>query len=231
MRLVLKLQMRASFPQIYLGLAVVTVVVFRLVLPEQFRGWLLPALLLGEQGVVALTLVAAHVYLERNEGSVSALAVTPLSGGEYVAALVVGSSIFPSLSGALVWAGVLGVDVRALMILPPLFLLSALSGLLGVALAGRFYQFTAFLLGTPPAVGLIVLPALSYFEVVPRWAFVWLPSHWSLYGFAALTGSEPEWTSWLFSVVVPLLFCWAMFPWVSRVYRGRIRYRLDPVHE
>ena len=231
-RLVLTLQARAYFPHVYLAVAVVTVAAFRLAVPEEWWTRLLPPLLLGEQGVVALTLVAAQIYLERNEGSVAALAVTPLRSAEYVAALVVASSVLPCLSRLILWAGLLGFDSRAVLVVAPLFLLSLLSGLLGLAVTGRFFQFTTFLLGgSVPAAGLLILPALSYFEIVPRWVFAWLPSDSALYAFAALTASQLDMTVWLRSVVVLLLFCCAAFPLVARVYRGRIRYRLDPAHE
>ncbi len=232
LRMILTLQARNYFPHVYLGLAVATLLAFRYAVPHDVALWLLPPFVLGEQAVLAMILVAAHVYLERNEGSVTALAVTPLRSGEYVGALVVGSSVFACASGAVIWAGVVGLDLRVVLLLPPLLLMSILSGLLGLAFATRFSEFTSFLLaGSAPGAAVISLPVLPYFDVAPRWAFVWLPSDAALQAFALCTRPEPALAAWLGYTAVLAAFAAAGFAWVIRLYRDRVRYRLEPVYE
>ena len=232
LRLILVLQWRAYFPHVYLGLALMTLAAFRFAVPPEWTPLLLPAFLLGEQGIIAMTLVAAHLYLERNEGSLTALAVTPLGSAEYVAALVLGTSVFACVSGALIWAGAIGLDARVGLLVPPLLLLSVFSGLLGLSFATRFDEFTSFLmLGAVPAAGVIGLPLLSYFGVVPYWTFAWLPSDWALRAFGLLTEGAPDLQLWLGCVGAIALFCAVAFPLVSRLYQVRIRERLEPVYE
>jgi fluoroquinolone transport system permease protein len=220
-RLVLAVQTRAYFPHIYLAIAVLTVAALRFLIPEEAAFVLLPIFLVSEQGVVAMVLVGAHIYLERNEGSTAALAVTPLRSSEYLVALVFGSSVFACVSGAVIWAGVVGLDMRVALLMPPLLLLSVFSGLVGVGLTSRFGEFTGFLMGGAVTGTMILsLPFLSYLAVTPRWSFAWLPSDWALNAFAALLSSEPSLVRWCVYSVVLGLFCLAAFLVVLRRYRA-----------
>ena len=232
MHLILTLQARAFFPHMYMGLALLTVAAFHFVIPLELAAWLVPLFLFGEQGVVAVTLVGAHVFLDRNEGSATALAVTPLGTGEYVASLVLASSIFPTISGCVIWLGVIGFDERVALLAAPLFLLSLLSALIGVGLATRFSEFTSFLLGgAVPATFVLGLPAFTYLEVLPRWSFVWLPSDWALHVFALLTKPDLALGAWCGYTCVLILACAAAGRVVSDQYQSRIRYSLERVYE
>jgi hypothetical protein len=111
-QLVLTVQWRARFPQIYFGVAILAVVVFRTLIPAELVPLAVPPFLFGEPGSLGILMVAAQRYMERGERSVVALAVTPLTSGEYVSALIFGSAIVPTLATAMIQAGVLGVDAR-----------------------------------------------------------------------------------------------------------------------
>ena len=87
------------------------------------------------------------------------------------------------------------------------------------------------LLGAVPAAGIISLPYLSYFGIVPKWSFVWLPSDWALRAFGSLGQPEPDLRLWLGCVLAGAAFCAAAFPVVARQYRLRIRERLEPAYE
>ena len=164
LRLVWLVQARSYFYHVYFGLAVLTVLAFRLALPESFVAPALPLFLLGEPGMMGLFMVAAHLYYGLNEGSVHAVAVTPLGNGEIVTALAVGSAVVPTAAGVLIFGGVIGVDLRLVWLVPPLFLMAVVSGLLGLATATFFDEFTRFILGSIP----IMLAALPARAGLPR---------------------------------------------------------------
>jgi hypothetical protein len=146
--------------------------------------------------------------------------VTPLRSSEYLIALVFGSSVFACVSGAVIWAGVVGLDMRVAVLMPPLLLLSVFSGLVGVGLTSRFGEFTSFLMGAMTGTMTLSLPFLSYLAVTPRWSFAWLPSDWALNAFAALLPPEPSLARWCVYSVVLGLFCLAAFTVVLRGYRA-----------
>jgi hypothetical protein len=164
LRLFLSVQWRCRFPHVYLALAIPTILVFRFAIPGEFAESLVPAFLFGEPGSLALTLVAAQAYLERNERSVTALAVTPLRSGEYVLGLVLATAVVATLAGTAVQTGVFGVDRRLVLLIPPLFLTATLAGFLGLGLSACFPEFTRFLIaGLMPAMLVLSLPYASYF--------------------------------------------------------------------
>jgi hypothetical protein len=195
LRLFLLVQNRARFPLIYFGLAAVTVVFFRFGLSGEMASRLLPAFLLGEPGFLGFYLVAAQSYLERNEGSVTALQVTPLRGWEYVAAMVCASALVATGAGIFILLATFSwIDLRwtflVLLCVPALFLTATLFGFVGFALSGYVSEFTRFIVAAAPVSLLIFLPMLSYFQLVPRWMFAWIPSDAALFSFAYLFGTQ-----------------------------------------
>jgi fluoroquinolone transport system permease protein len=227
-QLFLLAQWRCRFPHVYLGMALLTVLAFRLAIPEHYAESLVPAFLLAEPGTLALTLVAAQAYLERGERSVTALAVTPLRSGEYVFALVLASALVATLAGMLIQGGVLGVDRRPLLLLLPLLLTTTLAGLLGLGLSAHFSEFTRFLVGGLfPAILVIELPYLSYFGLVSRPAFVWVPSDAALFSLANLARPDPD--ALLYALYAALLLGYNViaFRWARRSFQERVRERLE----
>jgi fluoroquinolone transport system permease protein len=227
-RLFLLAQWRCRFPHVYLGMAALTVLAFRLAIPERYAPSMVPAFLLAEPGTLALTLVAAQSYLERGERSVTALAVTPLRSGEYVFAVVLASALVATLAGTLIQAGVLGVDLRLVLLIPPLLLTATLAGFLGIGLSARFSEFTRFLVGgLMPAMLVIQLPFLSYFELAPRLAFVWIPSDAALFGLANLARPDPALTQYALYAALLLGYNAVAFRWARRSFQERVRERLE----
>ena len=226
-RLFLLTQQRARFPQIYFGVAVLTVAAFRAFLVEDTIITLLPVFLLGEPGTLGFVLVAAHVYLERNEKSVVALCVTPLKGWVYVAAVVVASAVVATGAGVVVQAGSIGFDGRLGLLVPVLFLSATLFGFIGFAIAGYFSEFTRFLLGAGPIGLLILLPLLSYFELASRWSYAWMPSDAALYGFATLVQHPSVSGDYLLYAGLLLVYNVVAFRWAVAVYHSRMRTRLE----
>jgi len=228
LRLFLLAQWRCRFPHVYLGMALLTVLAFRLAIPEQYTQSLLPAFLLGEPGTLALTLVAAQAFLERGDRSVTALAVTPLRSGEYVFAMVLASALLATLAGLLIQGGVLGVDLRLVLLLPPLLLTATLAGFAGLGLSTRFSEFTGFLVGgLMPAMVLIELPYLSYFELAPRLAFAWIPSDAALFGLANLARPDPDRLQYAIYAGLLLGYNAVALRWARRSFQERVRERLE----
>ncbi len=221
-------QARGFFPHVYFALALITVAAFRLALPEAWRSWLLPPFLLGEPAILGVALVAAQRYLEKSQKSFTALAVTPLRDAEYVAALVLTSSLLATSAGVLIQAGVVGIDLRLILLVPPLFLMATTAGLVGVALSTYASEFTGFILSRlVPATIVLQTPVLAYFGVVPSFATAFVPSHPALFSFSLLSAQAFDPGPYLLyllqlSVWTILTSAWALF-----AFRTRVRARLD----
>ncbi len=227
LQLFLRVQLRSLFPHIYLGLAVLTIAGFRWLLPEDLRAWLLPAFLLAEPGVLGLTVVAAQRYMEKSERNESVLAVTPLRGSEYVIALVLATTLQATLAGALIQAGVIGLDERVVLLLPLLFLTAAIAGFVSLALSTYAAEFTRFIVsGLVLSTIVAQLPLLSYFGFAPRAAFAWSPGDAAVFGFALLSAQAFDPARYALSLVVLTGFASLAFAWALACYRTRIRARL-----
>ena len=226
LRLQLLVQTRSYFLHIYLAVAVITVAGFRLFIPEQLAARLLPPFLLAEPGMLGLTLVAGQRYREKNEHSAAALVATPLRSGEYVAALVLAPTLQGTAVGLLVQAGVLGVDARLLLLAPPLFVVGAIAGLVGLALSSYASEFTRYLMvAMIPAVAIFQAPILSYFGVVPPFAFAWIPTDPALSSFAMLAHRELDAGRYLLDALRLAVFLVLAWAWALACFRERIRAR------
>jgi hypothetical protein len=228
-RLLLTVQARSGFIQVYIGVAVATVIAVRLLIPVKWATILVPAVLLGEYGTMGVFLVAAQRFLERNEKSTTALAVTPLGNREQVVAMILAPGLVATVAGTIVFAGILGVDERLLFLLAPLFLTAFLAGCVGLILSCHYDEFTRFIMGAIPVVTVFSLPFLSYFDLTPRWSFAWLPWDAALFSFSNLAGVEPRWWLYLLLIAELVFFSVVGFMWAERDFRTRVRERLEAV--
>lgn len=231
-RLDLLVQSRYLFPQIYLGLAALYVLLFRYALPAQWTDLLMPVFLFSEPGLLGFYLAAAQLYFERGEGSVTALAVTPFREEEYLLARAASMGLIATLAGGLVAGLVLGLDLRLGLLLITLYLTATLFTLLGVAVSAYFSEFTRFLVGSFVLLIPVFLPFLSYFQLAPARAFAWLPSHPALAAFAALTGAPGgaggvDSGAYIVSTLQLIGFNILAFWWARRSFRTHIRGRLE----
>jgi hypothetical protein len=225
--LLLAVQYRSGFVQVYVALAVLSVAAMRLALPREWIPVLVPAVLLGEYGTMGLYLVAAERFLEREERSTAALAVTPLAIREQVAAMVVAPGLVAVAAGALVFAGTVGFDERLALLLPPLGLTTFVAGCAGVILSSYVSAFTRFLVVSIPVSALFHLPFLSYFGLAPRASFVWLPWDASLFSFAELARSDVRAGSYVAMVLELFFFSVVGLLWAERVFTRRVVERMD----
>lgn len=226
LKLVLLVQHRSHFVPIYFGVAIGTVLAFRLAIPERWIPWALPAILLGEPGTMGIYLVAAHRYLEKNDRSWTALLVSPLGLREYLVALTLGSALIATGAGTLIFAVVVGPDRRALLAMPPILLTATMAGLIGFGLTLRHSEFTRFLLGSIPVVTIYSLPFLSLFDVVPEASLRFCPSTASLSAFRLLLSPEPSLTRLALEVLILVAFNLAGFFYVGRQLEDRLELEL-----
>jgi hypothetical protein len=78
-----------------------------------------------------------------------------------------------------------------------------------------------------PAMVVIQLPYLSYFELAPRLAFVWIPSDAALFGLANLARPEPDPLHYLLYAALLLGYNVIAFRWARRSFQERVRERLE----
>src|SRR5262245_7906856 len=129
-------------------------------LPAAQLSWLLPMMVANNLLITAFYFMAALVLLERDEGSLAALAVTPLLAGEYLAgkaAALTVLALVQNVALALVF-GVRGIDI--VLAGAGVALGAALLALFGFALVSRYSSINTFLMPSFLYSAALLLPLL-----------------------------------------------------------------------
>lgn len=229
LRLDLLIQTRYRFLPVYMVLAVAYAAAVRLTPLSDHAALLLPLFLFSEPGLLGFYLAAGHHYFERNENSLTALAVTPFRGEEYLLARAASNGLIATLAGVVLFGLVFLAPVKMLLLIPPLFLTATLFTLLGLSFSAYFDDFMAFVFASALVQIPLVLPYLAYFGLAPVWAFAWVPSHPAIFSFSNLTSVQPSMLLYALYLAELVGFNVLVFRWSRGVYERRIRDRMEAV--
>jgi fluoroquinolone transport system permease protein len=134
--------------------------------PQLDIAWLLPPLILSNLIIGSFYFVGATVLLERAEGSLLARAVTPLRGGEYLAARIASLSLLALLENLGMTALFQGAGFAPLPMAGGIILGTALFCLAGLIMVAPYGSINAYLLPSAAISGLLAAPAMA---ALARW--------------------------------------------------------------
>jgi fluoroquinolone transport system permease protein len=154
---------------------VVMISALLLSLPDNVRAnsaaWV-PAILTVNLQITTFFFVAGLMLLERDEGTLSALAVSPLSASGYLAMRTFSlTGLAAAETLTIVWIG-FGTGGSWLPLLAGTAALGVIYTGFGAAIAARYESVNAFLLPASGFVALLLLPLLPHFGLAPRWPFI-----------------------------------------------------------
>jgi fluoroquinolone transport system permease protein len=109
--------------------------------------------------------IAGLVLLEKGEGTLEGLVVTPLRKSEYLASKLLTLAILSLLETATVVLIVYGLNVNLILLATGTILLSLIYGLAGFSFVVRYDSINSFILPSVPVVILFSLPLLNYLGV------------------------------------------------------------------
>ena len=170
-----KLQFRYGFYYAGAFMAAVLVVLARQLSPDTLRLFL-PPLLLEAQVITTFYFMGALVMLEKGEGTLEGLVVTPLRGTEYLLSKTLTLTLLATSESAIVVAGGYGAAFRPLPLFAGLLALSAMLAAFGFAVIARYDSVTDYLLPSALWTIWLSLPLLHYFDVWPHWVLYLVPS-------------------------------------------------------
>ncbi len=158
-------QFRQGF---YLAYGFVTLVyfVFLKLIPSEIAKMIFPFLLFTDISVLGFFLIGGVLLLEKNQNTLDALFVTPLTVVEYLLSKVISLTIIATLATVVLYVAV----SRDLNFLPILLLIvwanMFLYTLFGIGLTSRIKNVNEyFIMGVP--IGIILfLPLLTYFDII-----------------------------------------------------------------
>ena len=146
-----------------------------LYVPESARAnsavWV-PAILAVNLQITTFFFVAGLLLLERDEGTLHAIAVSPLSPSGYLAMRTLNLTGLAAIETlAIVWIG-FGMSGTWWLILGGTAGLGVIYTGFGAAIATRYDSVNALLLPASAFVAFLLLPLLPHFELAPRLPFV-----------------------------------------------------------
>ena len=134
-----------------------------------------PAVVAMNLQITTFFFVAGLMLLERDEGTLSALAVSSFSPAGYLAARTISLTTLAAVETvAVVW---IAFDTSGawLLMLAGTAALGAIYTGFGAAVAARYTSVNALLLPASAVTTLLLLPLLPHFGLAPRWLFLLHP--------------------------------------------------------
>jgi fluoroquinolone transport system permease protein len=220
-----RLQWRQGFYAAYVLVTALYVAALRFTPAGRFPR-IVPFLVFSDPAVFGFFFAGALVILERDDGMMQTLFVTPLGVGEYVAAKVLSLTTIAVVTSLAIAAGAGGRGFDVLLLAVGVSLTAALIVQIGLALASRFGTINRFMLGGSAATAILVAPLLGFAGVVDwPWARV-LPTHASLVLIGGAFGEPAPGAAAVAASVAWLVACnaaahaWAR-RWIERYGAGR----------
>lgn len=178
-------------------------------LSDTVKAQWMPALIFADLSNIGLLFIAGCLYLERRQGTLYALAITPFRRSRWLLLKLISLTVLTAACAlAIVLAA--GGTVNWLLLIPAVLATALVFTLCGFLLALPFDDLLNYFLAMALSMIFLSLPLLDYFEVYPHWLYWLLPSQPVL---ILLVGSFH--TVEVTSVIASMLLC---VIWVCVLY-------------
>lgn len=162
--------------------------------------------------------IAALVLLEKSEGMLAGLVVTPLRPREFLLAKTVSLTLLGVVEGGLIVAFLPTLVVQPLPLLLGMCFIASFYTLIGFAVIVRFDSINAYILPAGFVVFVLVLPLAAYFGLWQSRLFALHPLQPMLVlldaAFVPTSGTEL-----IYGLGGSLLWIWLSFAWAKRAFR------------
>ena len=188
-------------------------------LPEDLPSGLVAFLVFAEAGIVGFPFVGALMMFERNERTLSAVAVTPTPAWVYLASKAISLSVASVAAGYALAAFAFPGRVDIAVMLAAVAATSAVTVLAGIGALGGARSLNHYLVRAAAVMIVLAIPLLALAGLVGRWSLALLPSHASL--MLLLGASAPEAVSraeWIYAPLYLLVWVGVAWIWARRTY-------------
>lgn len=175
----IRFQTRHGFYIVYGFVSLFYIIVLRW-MPMEVRKYMAPVIVLMDPAAVGFFMAGAVILLERSQGVLDPLFITPLRLRHYIWSKAWTLALLGFLSGEVVIVSSLSIAQMTFLKMVGLYTIAVIMALFGVALAVQAKSVNMFLLQAALVMMVLLLPLLSYFHLVSI-SFSFLPTDAALY--------------------------------------------------
>lgn len=183
---------------------------------------LLILIIFNDPALLGFLFMGVMILFEKNENTLPALSTTPLPLHYY---LLSKSLALTGLSLVCCWAmawAAHGLDFHYLHFSAAAVLSSLTFGFFGIAVVMGANSFNQFILRALGCFFLIAFPFLGYFEITPRWLWLWNPAQPTLDLFDAAFHAADA-MRLLYAYALALLWLAISYGWAIRAFRQHLQ--------
>lgn len=180
----ISVQIRNQLYTIAIGIAIIFAIIFsQLIKPEQIVT-IIPAMMLLIVGGTTLLSVGGMIIAEKDEGTLSAVIVSPLRTSEYLWSKIITLTILATLEVVVLIGGalfIMGFSKELVWPNIPILLMGIIAinvsyTILGIALSVRYNKITDYIVPVLFIVIILQLPILHFWGIFEHSAFFFIPS-------------------------------------------------------
>lgn len=160
-----RLQFRHGFYYAAAFVAVASIIVL-VQIPAEYTNWLMPIFVMGNMTVNTYYFVAGLVLLEKEDGVLEGLVVTPLRRQEYLLSKLFTLAGLTILENVVIVTAVMGFHYNAALLIAGILLLAFINTLYGFIIVARYDSINSFIFPSIFWTMLLSLPLLQYFGLV-----------------------------------------------------------------
>ena len=180
--------------------------------------WLLPPMVIGNLLIGTFFFIGALVLLEKDEGTLTALVVTPLRFGEYLSAKLITLSGLALAETLILVPVIAGWRFDALLLVVGVSLAAALYGLFGFIAVARYSAINEYLLPSGVYITGLWIPLLAYMAQWRPWLLYLHPMAAPLTLVEAAFSSAPPWRV-VYGLAYSALWIALLWFWSGRAFR------------
>jgi len=171
----IRFQIKQGFYLIYLIITVMYLITLSLV-PENILNIALPLIVFSDPSVLGLFFIGGIIMLEKGQGIIQVLVVSPLKTSEYIISKVVSLSIISALAGILITLFGTNSYPDWILLTISIFLISSIFTLCGIMINAGCSNVNQYIIKTIPYMLLLVLPCFSLLGFKYSYLFYIFPS-------------------------------------------------------
>jgi len=170
-----RFQFKQGFYLVYILLTLIYMVILSK-LPQEWKSTVIPLVLFSDPSMVGFFFIGALVMLEKVQGVIQYVVVTPLRSLEYLLAKVVSLTILAIAATVMITLATYGYQLNWFLLILAVILISSFFVFYGFIVAVRCTTLNQYFIKMIPYLLLIVLPCFSLIGFPYAWLFNIFPS-------------------------------------------------------